>query len=320
MQTPSCCGPISWRTRAKNNCASTPRALYDVDFGAMSRQMVGLIEKNVVDPTLREWVMPGFSTTTVNDTTVAAVLMMATLKEYFAYAVFRSTCGIPRVTLEGDRSDWVNILERLRKLKEYGIETIAWYHLLHPIISAFINAFDAPESEDNVDFWQRVVRYPQRNMSGPSSYSGWINAFTVFSKKGAWLGYGLDKTIVPQVPPEDLTAEQFWATYSKLDAQFLRRAPYHPMTHERMPPAYAEVDVTFIDNGKKLDCLMLAGVVGTRVSSSGDLGLSSTGKDDTIHPAAGWWICTKKKNVVSAQEEYEAEMEELQREWEASRT
>jgi hypothetical protein len=28
---------------------------YSLDFGAMSRQMVDLIEKNVVDPTLREW-------------------------------------------------------------------------------------------------------------------------------------------------------------------------------------------------------------------------------------------------------------------------
>ncbi|KAF8183752.1 hypothetical protein K438DRAFT_1838539 [Mycena galopus ATCC 62051] len=290
---------------------------YDVDFGAMSRQMVSLIEKNVVDPTLREWAMPGFTTTTVNDTTVAAVLMMATLKAYFAYGMCCSTCGIPRVTLEGEKSDWVNILGRLEKLKEYGIETIAWYHLLHPVISAFINAFDAPESEENVDFWQRVARYLYPNMSGGSPYSGWINAFTVFSKEGAWVGYPLDKTLVPQVPPEDLTTEQFWATYSNLDAQSLRQAPYHSIRHENIPPAYAEVDVKLVDNGQKFDCLMLAGVTGTRVSSSGDLGLSSTGKDDTVQPASCWWMCTKKENVVSTQEEYEAEMEELERNWEA---
>ncbi|KAF8188495.1 hypothetical protein K438DRAFT_1722527 [Mycena galopus ATCC 62051] len=247
---------------------------YDMDFGAMSRQMVTLIEKNIVDPTLREslrsdpaeWAMPNFTTTTVNDTTVAAVLMMATLKEYFAYGICCATCGIPRVTLEGDRSDWVNILERLGKLKEYGIETIAWYHLLHPVISGFINLFDAPKSKSNVDFWRSVARYPYPNMCGPALYTGWINAFTVFSKKGAWLGHGLDKGIVSQVQPEDLTAEQFWVTYSKLDARSFRERPYHHMTQEGIPPAYAEVNVKLVDNGKQFDCLVLAGVVGTRVS------------------------------------------------------
>ncbi|KAJ7235154.1 hypothetical protein B0H12DRAFT_150285 [Mycena haematopus] len=292
---------------------------YTVDFGAMSHQMVDLIEKNVVDPTLREWVLPRFSTTTENDTTVAAVLMMATLKKYFAYAFSSTTCGIPRVTLAGDKSDWVNILERLEKLKEYGIETIAWYHLLHPVICAFIAAFDAPQSNENVDFWQRVVFY-EPPMSGPSAYTGWINAFTVFSKEGAWLGHRLDKTAVAQVSPDLLTAEEFWSTYSNFK---LRVEPYHHMAHHEIPPAYAEVDVKLIDNGEEFDCIMMAGVVGTHISSSGDVLLSSTGQDDTVQPAAGWWICNKKQNVVSAQEQHDARvkeraarMEEKLREWE----
>jgi hypothetical protein len=53
---------------------------YSLDFGNMSRQMVGEFEKNVVDPELRAWVLPAFTTTTQNDTTVAAMLMMATPK------------------------------------------------------------------------------------------------------------------------------------------------------------------------------------------------------------------------------------------------
>jgi hypothetical protein len=35
---------------------------HNVDFADMSRQMAGLLEKNVVDPTLREWGIPGFTT------------------------------------------------------------------------------------------------------------------------------------------------------------------------------------------------------------------------------------------------------------------
>ncbi|KAJ7656562.1 hypothetical protein B0H17DRAFT_372883 [Mycena rosella] len=120
-----------------------PQSLRTIDLGHAARQMAGLVEKNVVDTSLRAWATPDFTTTTINDTTVSAVLLMATLKNYFEYKILASGCGIPRVTLEGERSDWVKILNRLEKIKEYGLESIAWYHLLHPVIARFIAAFDS---------------------------------------------------------------------------------------------------------------------------------------------------------------------------------
>jgi len=57
---------------------------YTVDFGSMSRQMGDLIQENIVDDGLREWIIPDFSTTTVTDTTVASMIMMATLKVNYA--------------------------------------------------------------------------------------------------------------------------------------------------------------------------------------------------------------------------------------------
>ncbi|KAJ7124235.1 hypothetical protein C8R44DRAFT_852206 [Mycena epipterygia] len=282
---------------------------YTVDFGSLSRQMTELIEKNVVDPALRHWVTPDFTTTTVNDVTVSAVLM-ATLKAYFSYGMSLS-CGLPRVTLEGERSDWVNILGRLEKLKEYGIETIAWYHLLRPVISRFVAAFDEPESPENVDFWQRVAHYESMG-SGPDYYSGWINAFNAFSKKGSWLGKRLNETAVSSVSPEDMTAEEFWATYTSYKAGesgtslVFDGTPYHRVDTTEVPPGYAEVEVSLDDNGDIFDCFMVAGMVGMHVSSSQDLALSLTGQDDTLQPAAGWWICTKKQNVISEWEEEQA--------------
>jgi hypothetical protein len=53
---------------------------YTVDFGFMARQMTDLIDENIVDPALRAWILPDFSTTTVNDVTVSSIVMMATLK------------------------------------------------------------------------------------------------------------------------------------------------------------------------------------------------------------------------------------------------
>lgn len=96
-------------------------------------------------------------------------------------------CGIPRVTLEGTKQDWESILTRLEKLKQYGPETTAWYHLLLPVISRFVKAFDEPEGQENLDFWQKVAHY-QGGGSGPTWLAGWINAFCVFDVKGRWTG------------------------------------------------------------------------------------------------------------------------------------
>ncbi|KAJ6526097.1 hypothetical protein B0H19DRAFT_1339031 [Mycena capillaripes] len=136
--------------------------------------MADLVHKNVIDPSLREWILPKFSTTTTNDTTIGAMLMMATMKKYFDYTIGIS-CGIPRVTLEGERQDWELVLHRLEKLKEYGLQTIAWYHLLYPVISRF--------------------------------WSGWISAFCLFASDGLWQGrthLTLDGTEYPVIRQEQV--------------------------------------------------------------------------------------------------------------------
>ncbi|KAJ7224975.1 hypothetical protein B0H12DRAFT_1240757 [Mycena haematopus] len=250
---------------------------WTLDFGSMARQMIQLVDKNVSDPTLRAWAIPTFTTTTTTDTTVASVMLMATLQKYFALRF----------------ADWVDILGRLEKLKEYGVETIAWYHLLRPIIARFVHAYDAPDSEENVAFWRSIVHHHHR--SGTSYYTGWINAFTVFTPKGKWQGHTLTTDIVSAEAPESLSAENFWAMYAKKTSTDLvyDGTPYHRLDTHKITPGYATVDVTLDDNNKIFSCAMVAGMVGTQVSSSGDTTLSANGKDDTVRPVAGWWMFTK---------------------------
>ncbi|KAJ6552859.1 hypothetical protein B0H19DRAFT_949997 [Mycena capillaripes] len=161
-----------------------------LDVGKLSRQLEHLIHKNVVDPGLRDWILPNFSTTTDNDTTVGSMLMMATTKKCFDYKI-SFLCGIPRVTLDGERRDWELIIQRLEKLKEYGIQIIAWYHLLFPVILRLVQAFDEPNSPDNLDFWGKVV-CESVGGSGSRYWSGWITSFCVFSFEGKWQGPRLD--------------------------------------------------------------------------------------------------------------------------------
>lgn len=79
------------------------------DFGLFAQLMGALLEKNIVDPELRRWILPAFSTTTRDDSVVASILMMGTLQKYFSYTC-GCDCGLPSVTLLGTEGDWENIL------------------------------------------------------------------------------------------------------------------------------------------------------------------------------------------------------------------
>ncbi|KAG6371934.1 hypothetical protein JVT61DRAFT_8944 [Boletus reticuloceps] len=129
---------------------------YTMDTASMVDRMTALMEEQIDDPSLRDWIMPDFTTTTPVDKTACAIVMMGAMKNYFAYK-FTLRCGIPKVTLEGEKKDWESILHRLEHLKRYGIQTIAWYHLLRPILTRFVTAYDHPTHPDNLDFWNRIA-------------------------------------------------------------------------------------------------------------------------------------------------------------------
>lgn len=142
------------------------------------KRMTEKIHENLVDPEVKEWILPSFSTTTENDIVSIGVIFMATMKKYFNYR--RMGCGIPNVTLEGTTEDWKAVLDRLEKLKEYELEK--WYDLLNPVFQQFV---DAKEGKVDLDFWQRICHY-KRNSSATSYLSGWITVFCVFDKDGNW--------------------------------------------------------------------------------------------------------------------------------------
>lgn len=231
------------------------------DFGWMSDEMGRLLGRNLKDPTLREWIIPNFSTTTPLDVTTASIIMMATLKAYFKY-VFKLRCGIPRVTLLGTREDWVALRERVERLDQFGAEPTKWAALLRPVCDNFIACFDADGDAtvqaSCVDFWSRVChRTPQR--SGPSYLCGWATVFCVWREDGTWQGdTGESHHIAGRIP--DLTA---WPV---VDANNVTKS-------------VAEVPVLVDDNGTLYNTVLLAGIPGFCVTS---------GSESRLTPMVGW--------------------------------
>ncbi|KIM34764.1 hypothetical protein M413DRAFT_450071 [Hebeloma cylindrosporum] len=243
---------------------------YSVDFGSLAQQMIDKIHDNVVDKSLRDWIHPDFTTTTHNDTVVSAVLMMSTLKVYFDYKMML-ICGIPSVTLEGEKSDWEKLLARVDKLEEFGVETTAWAALLRPIFRRFVAAFDG---EPDVDFWGRVSHYTPGG-SGPTYLSGWITAFCVWDHEGNWQG----------PPLADHTARQNFEDRKNIyNGLSLDGTDYPIIDSHDVPTGFCEVDVKLNDNGEEFECIMVSGHVASLVEGE---------KRDTIRPVPAWFMFIK---------------------------
>ncbi|KAN0030152.1 hypothetical protein ACTA71_009913 [Dictyostelium dimigraforme] len=142
------------------------------------------IEKYIKDPSIRDWIIPNFSTTTPTYTVVFASALMSTVKSFFDYKCF-TRCGLPSVTLFGSVDDWLNLKERIERLKEFDLEKEGtnqimgeWVSMLHPIIDEFIST---ASGKPNIKWWSRIA--DERAISGGPIITGWITVFSIFNKK-----------------------------------------------------------------------------------------------------------------------------------------
>ncbi|KAJ4334734.1 hypothetical protein N0V87_006643 [Didymella glomerata] len=222
-------------------------SIHTVNFGTLARHMTKEIHNNVKDPDLKAWIMPDFTTTTDSDRAVAAVLMMGAMQKYFSYGMCLM-CGIPSVTLLGEREDWEKIHNKLNKLSEFGDEPTNFAEQLRPILRNFISMFDADakSSPELQAFWGRIA--DKHNMgSGPTWFSGWITAFCTWDEDG--------KLITSIRDDDDLELDG--VKYGMIDI-------------EKIPAGFASVPVKVDDNGTEYNTKMIAGSFGIQAKSSGE--------------------------------------------------
>ncbi|KAI0532159.1 hypothetical protein GGR58DRAFT_491123 [Xylaria digitata] len=272
------------------------------DFGKLAIWMTQEMEKHIIYPDLRQWIMPNFTTTDYKDMVTAAVLMMGSMQKYFSYRM-SLMCGIPSVTLLGDREDWVKIRRRLEFLPRLGEEPKQSPPLLTSVLDYFIRSFDEPTSPDVISFWSKIA--DESGGSGPHYLSGLITAFCFWSADGKCL----------YKPPQPVTENRFGYGNSGCD---LDGVLFHSVDTDDIPDAFVSVPVTVNGNGTEYKTRMVAGLVGIEASSSREvLDESFTHYDpntfsiypgepgepevvtpqvneatglDSIRPFSGWWM------------------------------
>jgi hypothetical protein len=234
------------------------------DFRDFCVQMADLIAQNVKDPALRDWILPSFSTTTDEDKVTASIIMMGTMQKYFAFFC-GITCGIPSVTLLGERADWQEILERLPFLSKFGPEheeLALWNSVLTAVVSKFVDTFDAPDSPDVVSFWQGSVHRHVDDYLEEKLITGWIQAFCFWDAGGH-----------PLVANSVIQSTQDWREAVKENGldYWLDGIRLGHMNWDAVPAGYCHVPVHIKFSGcppAKFLTKAIAGSVGWRVVDS----------------------------------------------------
>ncbi|KAE8366549.1 hypothetical protein BDV27DRAFT_143537 [Aspergillus caelatus] len=249
------------------------------DFGALAVRMTQLIEKEVVDPELRTWIMPAFSTTTY-------------LQKYFSYGM-TLVCGIPTVTLLGEKADWESMVAKLDKIPQLGEQPAIFTRLLRPVLERFVTSFDDPSSQHIRDFWSKCAH--ETGGSGPYYLSGWITAFCFWDEDG--------KCLYRDGPIGPVTLAAFAGNRAGCELDGIL---YHRVDTSDIPCGFASVPVKVNDNGDEYNTRMVAGLVGIQATSSADdrrprqnTSLSS------IQPVSGWWMYEERD--VGPDESWEME-------------
>ena len=210
-----------------------------------------------------------------------------------------STCGIPSVTLEGEKADWEKLYRRLDRLPELGNEPEQWAAMLRPILRRFVDAF---HGNLDITFWEHVVN--RDHICEYDTLSGWITAFCVWDVRGKWLASDRNveaattesmggSVMTPRTQPSrsDWFVVLSHVRLASFSAHYmLDGVPYFFLDMKDVPAGYNEVDVLVINNGKKIQCTMVAGHVASDVSRTVRDELPVL---DTLRPAPQWFLYVK---------------------------
>jgi hypothetical protein len=76
---------------------------------------------------------------------------VSAMQKYLAYAC-DLMCGLPSVTLLGEKRDWEEIFNKSHRLRAFGAGPTLWHDLLQPALKRFVETFDDPDGAGTKDF------------------------------------------------------------------------------------------------------------------------------------------------------------------------
>lgn len=225
-----------------------------VDHGQFMKRFSHKISENLKDPSIREWIIPSFTTTDDNDVIVASSMLMATMKNFFDFKV-TLLCGLCDVTLLGTEQDWISVRQRAQRLLTFDNDRQQmkkWCDKLFPILDQFILSI---QGKPDKNWWNRICTHIGGG-SGPVYINGWLSVFCVFNEKGEW---------------------QVQDSCSERGKQF--ETDFFILDSNNIPSGYCSVPIEYDDNGTKYETTLVAGHISVSLPNQ-----------KTIQPNLDWFL------------------------------
>ncbi|KAH7636143.1 hypothetical protein B0T09DRAFT_237541, partial [Sordaria sp. MPI-SDFR-AT-0083] len=268
-----------------------------VDVGAVAQRLAAMVKERLVDPNIADTLLPTFTTTTPHDRDVAAIVVMrlflGVTQEYFRSGI-RFGCGLPSVTLLGERSDWTDILRRVAWFETLGHKEMdAWTIRLTKVLTYMVASFDSPDGADVKNFWARTVHEgPAKSSGGIVSLSGWLTTFCWWEAGGERVPSYTDEQLCTYGQPMTTSpAPTLVPSSSRSHLKILpprhRRltldgVEFPVIDRKRVPPGVVKVPVTLHQHVPS-NAIFVGGSMGMQVIEQED--------DQTAaQPASGWWL------------------------------
>ncbi|CAH0057145.1 unnamed protein product [Clonostachys solani] len=217
------------------------------------------------------------NTTTANDRTVSALVLMATMKSYFEYVVMFG-CGFPSVTLEGEREDWEELAARIQRFSKYGSEPAEWCIYLSKVAEKMVASFDRPDDQDIKDFWMQACHSAGASGSGGvTTLSGWLTAFCFWSEEGRPIHAYSDQDLVNIPMGQGVDRKRL----------VLDGVSFPVISRGSIPNAVSDVPIKLEDmgSGKTYHTTVVAGLVAMqRVQGESESQITR------VQPRSGWWM------------------------------
>ena len=129
-------------------------------------KQINLKIKNFLGNEIIDILTPNFTTTDKNSSIICKISVMNVFKKYFEYkmGISASICGIPYIILEGDTSDYKEILEKVKFLKQYDFD---WY--VDRIIPHLKKMIEAKEGKIDVYYFKNFIQDSKITESYPTN-------------------------------------------------------------------------------------------------------------------------------------------------------
>lgn len=120
---------------------------------------------------IQDLMLIDFSTST-NITKLSILsIFMDSIQNYYTFTV-KTKCGIPRILVTGDITDWEKIIKKVESLQKVFPDLSKYFDNLIVTLKILVEKLYVDDNSQHEKFWNSI--YKKLNMSGSDIITGWI--------------------------------------------------------------------------------------------------------------------------------------------------